>query len=251
MLKDKELTQFRQTYYGLLVRIWLKEPVAEFIAALHEDITGRIDAARLVHPLMGEGWRVIQNAMARQTPEEIADEFTRLFLGPFAPKVNPYECYYLTGRFYTAPLVTLRSFLKRLGLEKQGDEFREPEDILAFELEVMRWLIGKQMTAGHPEEEERWLQLQTEFLKDHLLVWAPTCAQDIENAEGAEFYRGAAMILRGFLEIERTLFRDLGLDKVASLDEVRRRYGAITTWKGPTFDVSGDDPENPSPPREK
>ena len=250
-VRDRELVEFRHTYYSLFVRFWWREPPVEFITALQEDITDRIDAAAAVHPLMGEGWQSIRRSLGERAPEEVAEEFTHLFLGPFGTQVNPYESYYLTGHLFKAPLVSLRGFLKRVGLEKREDEFAEPEDVLAFELEVMRWLIGKQMTAENPEEETRWLRLQADFLKEHLLVWAPTCAEDIERADGANFYRGAALILRGFLEVERFLFREWGVDKIVSLEEARLRHGADPTWKGPMFDVPGDEPEAPFPPKNK
>jgi TorA maturation chaperone TorD len=250
-VRDKELMQFRNTYYSWFVRFWWREPPVEFITALQEDITDRIDAAAAVHPLMGEGWQRIRGFLAERSPEEVAEEFTHLFLGPFGLQVNPYESYYLTGHLFRAPLVTVRAFLKYLGLERREMEFPEPEDVLAFELEVMRWLIGKQMAATDPEEAERWLRLQAEFLKEHLLIWVPTCAQDIEKADGAHFYRGAAMILRGFLEVERALFREWGLDKIMSLEEARKRHGASPTWKGPTFDFPGDEPEAPFSPKNK
>ncbi len=251
MIREKELVQFRHTYYSLFVRLWWREPSADFITSLQEDIEDRIDAALAVHPLMGEGWQCIRRSLDERAPEEVAEEFTYLFLGPFGTQVNPYESYYLTGHLFKAPLVSLRGFLKRLGLEKREDEFAEPEDVLAFELEVMRWLIDKQKTAAKPEEETLWLQLQADCLKEHLLVWVPTCAEDIEKAKGAHFYRGAAMILRGFLEVERSLFREWGLDKIISLEEARQRHGMSPTWKGPTFDLSGDEPEASLPIKNK
>lgn len=250
-VRDKELAEFRHTYYSLFVRFWWKEPDAAFIDSLQGDIENRIDPAAKLHPLMGEGWRSIQSFLAERAPEEVADEYTRLYIGPFGVPIYPYESHYLTGHLFRAPLVILRGFLKRLGLEKQEDDFSESEDVLSFELEVMRWLISKQMGVENSDEETNWLQLQADFLRDHLLVWVPTCLQDIEKAEGAYFYRGAAMILRGFLEVERSLFREWGLDKVLSLEEARKRCGVSSTWKGPTFDVPGDEPEPPSPPRGK
>lgn len=250
MIGDRELLAFRQGYYDLLVSLFWKEPTSELLAALLQGIDERIQGARNLHPVLGEGWEQIKSFLNRapheQLTETVTDEYTQLFIGPFAPKVNPYESFYLTGRLLDRPLVDIRTFLKTVGIEKQ-EGYVEPEDFLAFELEVMRWLVGKQMTAANPEEETRWLRLQADFLKEHLLVWTPTCAQDIERAQGANFYRGAAMILRGFLEVERTLFREWGLDKVASLEEVRQRYGAMPTWKGPTLDFSGEEAKEPLP----
>ncbi len=250
MIGDRELLAFRQGYYSLLVSVFWNEPAGELILSLSDGMGERIDASRNLHPLLAQGWeeisRFLSETPSEQLAEAVADEYTQLFIGPHGPEVNPYESFYFTGRLLDRPLADLRTFLKVIGIEKQ-EGYSEPEDFLALELEVMRWLIGKQMASPQPEEEKRWLQYQADFLKQHLLVWAPTCAEDIEKAKGADFYRGAAMVLRGFLEVERTLFPEWGLDKIASLEEIRRLYGAIPMWKGPTFDFSGEEAKEPLP----
>jgi TorA maturation chaperone TorD len=255
MLGDRELLSFRQDYYSLLVALFREEPSAALLQGLAGGITERIAAARNLNPLLAEGWVEI-NRFLSETPSEnlaerVADEYTRLFIGPHGLELNPYESFYLTGRLLDRPLANLRTVLKALGIEKQ-DGYAEPEDFLAFELEVMRWLTAKQQAAAAPEEEKRRLLDQAEFLKQHLLIWVPTCAEDIERAQGARFYHGAAKLLRGFLELERTHFSEWGMDKVASLEEVRRLYGAIPMWKGPTFEFSpGEVAKGPAPSREK
>ncbi len=166
----------------------------------------------------------------------MAEEFTHLFLGPFGLAIQPYESYYLTGYLFRAPLVIFRAFLQHLGLEKDDETFAEPEDVLAFELEVMRWLVGKQMAVAEAEAENDWLQRQMACLKHHVLVWVPTCTQDIERAEGVGFYRGAAMILRGFLEVERQMFWEWDIEPVATLEEARRPYRKDVIWQGPTWE---------------
>jgi hypothetical protein len=35
------------------------------------------------------------------------------------------------------------------------------------------------------------------------------------------------------------------MDKVASLEEARRLHGAMPNWKGPTFEVPGEEPSGP------
>ena len=240
MLQDHDFIQFRQTYYRLFVQLLWKEPETGFVAALRDDMHPRTEAAAAVHPLMGSGWRIIDDYLADHPPGDVAMEFSQLFLEPFARVVRPYASYYLTGQFFTEPLKTWRGFLKQLGIEKpQG--FTDPEDVLAFELDVMRWLIDKQAAA--PDDVDRWLRLQVTCLKEHLLVWAPNCAADIEQAPQAAFYRGAAQLLRGFLKVEQSLFRDWGLDKVATLAEARAQYGAGPDWHGPLFDVADEGDE--------
>lgn len=240
MIGDRDLSAFRQDYYALLVPLFWREPPGELLRRLGDGIEERIPASRKLHALLGEGWELL-NHFLMETPSEqwseaVADEYVRLFIGPHGPTVTPYESYYLTGHLLDRPLAKLRADLKIIGIEK-SEEHAEPEDFLALELEVMRWLIGKQ-TASVQDDEHSWLQRQADFLKNHLLIWAPACARDMEAAQGTRFYRGAAKILRGFLELETTFFPDGALDKIASLDEVRRIYGAAPVWKGPTFDFS-------------
>jgi TorA maturation chaperone TorD len=241
MLKDKDTAEFRHAYYSLLVRLLWKEPSEAFVSALQTDIDSRIDAAAAIHPRLGEGWRIMQRVLVEASPGVVAEEFTSLFLGPFGAQVYPYESYYLTGHLFRGPLVALRGFLNRLGLEKQEQEVAEPEDVLAFELEVMRWLVGKQIAAVSPDDIGRWLAWQAEFLKAHILIWVPSCAQDMETAAAARFYRGVAMLLRGFLEVESRWFHDWGMGQIVSLQEARQRYGVVPVWQGPTFDASGED----------
>lgn len=241
MIGDRDLLAFRQEYYRLFVSLLSKEPSADQLKALSNGITERIEAARNLNPLLAQGWeefdRFLRTAPTEQLVESVDDEYIRLFVDPHALEVNPYESFYFTGRLMDRPLANVRAFLKSVGIEKRKG-YAEPDDFLAFELEVMRWLTGKQASSTDPETEKNWLEQQAQFLKQHLLIWGPACAQDIENAKGAAFYRAAAMTLRGFLDVEQTLFSDWGPAKIASLDEIRRLYGALPQWKGPTLDFS-------------
>ena len=245
MIGDRDLLDFRQEYYRFFVLLFSNEPSADQLKGLSNGIANRIEAAHNLNPLLAQGWeefeRYLNAAPDDQLVESVQDEYTRLFVGPHALEVNPYESFYFTGRLMDRPLANVRSFLKSVGLEKRPG-YAEPDDFLAFELDVMRWLAGKQASSADPETESEWLEQQAQFLKQHLLIWGPACARDIENARGAAFYRAAAILLRGFLDMERTLFADWTAGEIASLEEVRQLYGALPRWKGPTLDFS--DQEN-------
>jgi len=245
MIHDRELLSFRQSYYEVLGALFGREPSGELLQQLVNGIEERTQAARNLHPLLGAGWEAIGRFVAdtptEQLAENVAEEYVQLFIGPLGAAVNPYESFYLTGRLLDRPLADVRTFLKSTGIEKL-DDYPEPEDFLAVELEVMRWLISKQMVAADPKDERQWIELQADFLKEHLLVWGPDCAKDIERAECAKFYRSAAEILQGFLALELSFFREWGVDKVASLEEARQRHGVMPTWKGPTFSMPSEKP---------
>ncbi len=243
MISDREILSFRQDYYEVLVALLRKEPSGELLQRLANGSRERGQAAGNLHPLLGAGWEALERFVAGTPPEQlaenVAEEYVQLFIGPLGAAVNPYESFYLTGRLFARPLSAVRDFLRTAGIEKlQGSP--EPEDFLAFELEVMHWLISKQMAASDPKDEKQWIELQADFLKEHLLVWGPACAKDIERAECSKFYRSAGKMLQGFLELELNSFRQWGIDKVSSLEAARQRYGAVPAWKGPTFDMSGD-----------
>jgi TorA maturation chaperone TorD len=174
----------------------------------------------------------------------VADEYTRLFLGPYGVDLHPYESYYLAGRVFDRPLSDLRSFLATIGIGRV-EGVSEPEDWLAFELDVMRRLIQRQADARDVEMEAAALDQQAAFLKRHLLVWAPSAARDIADARQAVLYRGVGRLLAGFLDLERELFEYRGQESVLSVEEARQRY-AGSDWKGPLFDLpppEGVEPE--------
>jgi len=237
MTVDKELAELRQKYYGLFVHLFWKEPDTKFLLSLLDGIAERTEGTARLSPVMAEGWQCIHRYLETNDPNEVEYEFVQLFIGPHKPDVLPYESYYLAGSVFQAPLAAVRGFMKEVGLEKKEGELPEPEDTLGFELEIMNWLISKQTNSKDSEEEERWLEFQAYFLKKHLLVWAPSCIQTLESAPHADFYKGAGMLLRGFLEIEKQLFHDRGPKKIESIEAAQNRYGKRRDWKGPVFEA--------------
>jgi len=242
MVGDRNVLAFRQGYYDLFVSLLWKEPMGELVGELSQGLGERTKGARNLHPLLGDGWeeigRFLDGAAVEGLGETVADEYSRLFIGPREPEVHPYESYYLTGRLLDRPLAVVRNFLKEIGIEKEAG-YAEPEDFLAFELEVMRRLIQRQGSAADPDGEVRWLNCQAGFLKEHLLVWGPAVTRDMAAAKGAHFYRAVAKLLQGFLELERDLFKVWGEGEPRSLDEARQSFAGGGEWKGPLFDLSG------------
>ena len=233
---DQELIQFRSLYYGLLVQLLAREPAPELLSTLRQDIDGRIAAVGEIAPMMAKGWRSIREELPALDAEAAGDEFTQLFLGPFARAVNPYESYYLSGQVFGEPLAEVRGFMGEIGLEKDEARFSEPEDHLAFELEIMNWLARNQLAAKGQDAVGDWQTRQMQFLEHHALVWMPACAQDIEQASQARLYAGVARLLRGFLAFEEKLFQTLGMGEIEPLEKARTRYRQRRDWKGPTFD---------------
>lgn len=243
LMSEPDVVRFRLEYYSLLARLLSGEPDEALLQALREGVTDRAVGATQVHPLLGEGWREIAGHVAPGMAAELEDEYTRTFLGPTGRQVHPYESYYLTGRLYDQPLSEVRRFMARLGLEPSGVGRKEPEDGLDYELSIMARLIERQQTAGDADPAAL-LEPQREFLQQHLLVWGPACAAEIEGHPGTAFYRAVGHLLRGFLEVERDFFGEEEPLEVPSLHEARERYHT-PDFSGPVFD-----PQPGGPPAE-
>ncbi len=240
MIGDRELLAFRQGSYDLLVSLLWKEPRTELLTALRQGIEDRVRGAQQLHPLLGEGWQELQGFLdatpSQHVGEAVAEEYTRLFIGPQVPEISPYESYYLTGRLLDRPLAEIRAFLHEVGIAKQ-EGYPEPEDFLVFELEIMRRLIARQREARDPDEETQRFNTQAAFLKRHLLVWAPTAAADLARAKSAVFYRAVAKLLQGFLDFERDLFKEWGPEVLRSIEEVRHEHASKPEWSGPLLEI--------------
>jgi TorA maturation chaperone TorD len=248
MVGDRDLLAFRCQYYSLLVALLWREPAGEVLARLGEGIAGRAAAAAALEPRLAEGWQRVAAYLASARPgelaERVAEEYTRLFLGPPYPELNLYESYYLTGHVYDRPLAVLRATLAELGLAKDP-AYAEPEDFVAFELDVVRQLAERQGQAADPDDEVRWVNAQASFLKRHLLVWGPAAARDLATSSSAEFYAGVGRLLEGFLALERSWFVGWGTEPVRSLEEARAQFAGSAEWKGPLFEPPGG--ESPGP----
>lgn len=237
-----ETLTVRQEYYALLLRTYLSEPTQEFLAFLAERAGSQAASAAKVNATLAAGWRAVENVLKghdlRTLAGEARDEFTRLFLGPVDPVVFPYQSYFESGQLLDDALVEVREFLRRAGFQP-GEGYREPEDHVALEFEVMRRLLAKQAEARDPDEATRWVNLQVVFLRRHLLPWVPRLCETVEASPEASLYKGLAMMTRGFLELEAELFRE---EPSPAPEEERARPPRVQPWHGPTMDFEETPP---------
>jgi TorA maturation chaperone TorD len=248
LIGDHDLLALRLGYYDLFVGLLWREPAVELVSALGRRDDDRIRAARVLDPRLGKGWEAIARLLAAGSAphhaEAAVEEYTRLFLGPGVPALSLYESHYLAGRLFDSPLAAVRASLGELGVEKDPG-YPEPEDFLAFELEVVRTLLRRQEAAADAAGQTRAVDGQAIFLKRHLLVWGPAAAADLARAERAPFYQAVGELLQGFLGLERELVKDWGTEELRALDSVRQRFARRGEFRGRVFDVPSGPPEGP------
>lgn len=182
----------RAHFYGLLARMLGGQPddaTVELVRALEGDD----------ETPMGRALRAAAEVAKRTPKAKIDEEYGALFFGHGAGgEVMPYASRYLTGFLYEKPLADIRTALNALGIGAAKTD--EPEDHIAFLLEVMHGLITG--TFGEPQP----LEVQKKFFDAHIAPWAGRMFKDLEGAPSAALYMPLAQVGQLFIAIEAEAF---------------------------------------------
>lgn len=200
-----ELAAARANVYGLLTVVFQEEPSSSFLTRLKDpEILGVFEALGLS---LGDDFQDLPNDRLR---EELAIEFTRLFLGP-GGHISPHESIHLDrGSAKDADLwgqatVTVKRFMEGAGLAVE-DDFPGMPDHISAELEFMRKLCEFEAAAWTREEEDTALncqQVQQRFVEEHLIQWVPSFCDKVMDMAGMPFFKEMAKATKGFVDYEQ------------------------------------------------
>jgi len=181
----------RAEVYGLLAHLYYAPPGEE----LHAQLRVAVTEAPVRGAFLERAWSGVVAASRRLDAAAVAAEYADLFLGVGKPEVFLCSSFYIAGSLNGKPLVTLRSDLKVLGLERP-EEVTETEDHLASLCEVMRYLIaGDDVGVSN-------LGAQQRFFNAHLRPWVESFCDTLEAHPRADFYRALAGFSRDFFAVE-------------------------------------------------
>ncbi len=179
----------RAQEYALLAALLSRAPNAAMLKRVAE-LRGDPSPLGLAHIALAD-------AAAAADPTEIEREFFSLFIGIGRGELLPYASYYLTGFLQERPLARLREDLGTLGITR-SEGVVEPEDHAAILCEIMSGIISGAF--GAPAGSDR------QIFEKHLRPWLGRLFADMEQAEGADFYRYVGAVGRLFVEIEAQAF---------------------------------------------
>lgn len=201
--------------YGLLARLYLREPAAELIAELR-SMRFPVNTGS---EFMDRGNRLIATYLSRvgtAAQGELAADYCRTFLGNGTDSyaaAYPFESVHAGRRRLVMQdardevLAVYRAY----GLEK-GGLMRDAEDHIACELEFMQRLSVRCADAlrdGDEEEAERLVRAQLNFLDDHLLNWVGKMTKQMRAFAHTDFYQGLSYLTFGALKEGRALLEDV------------------------------------------
>jgi TorA maturation chaperone TorD len=134
-----------------------------------------------------------------EVAEELAVEYTRVFVGP-RPPVLAHETYYREDtEFIGEGLAEVTASYSAAGWNPP-ENYGEEDDFVAVELAFLRNLVDRQR-AG----KEETFGFERVFLDEHLLRWVEDLAADVEDETDEPFYLAAANVLAGLVELEDEL----------------------------------------------
>lgn len=216
------LMECRQITYDILRRGFLEEPSLEFLAIFNGE---QIDS---LFPFVGdsedmdEGVTLLKqfcienNLISENLFNLIHWDYTRMFIGPNELPAPPWESTYLNKErllFQEETLKVRNAYLKYAFIPKYYGQ--EADDHLGLELDFMFQLTQMAMDELEKGNESDFIQILTDqkaFLEEHLLRWVPTLSDKILESAQTDFYRGMALILKGFLFLDLLALNEL-LDK--------------------------------------
>jgi TorA maturation chaperone TorD len=190
--------------YNFLRQLFLKEPTKELVT----DIA-KIDMPVETDGEINQGLKLMidsaNNNLHRLDKwlEELALEYARLFIGPKNPPAVPYASFYLSESrsLMTEETIDVRKRYLEAGMAVK-ELYSIPDDHIGIEWEFIYYLtqrIIELFEQGQREEASRLFEIRSDFFSKHMTLWLPFFADKVFESTQEDFYKGAALILRGVI----------------------------------------------------
>lgn len=207
--KMAENASSRSHIYGLLATVFREEPSAALVEELRSPRMKEVFGETGIE--LGQGFH---GASAMLVSELLAEEFTRLFLGP-GRHISAHESIFAevdgdSGSLWGATTVDVKKFIEATGLA-YDPEYTGIPDHVSVEFEFMQRLCSweaDQWRQKHRGRAEYCADVQRRFLDQHLLRWLPQFMDAVIAEATVPFYRAMAKLSKNFVRLERASFVD-------------------------------------------
>jgi putative dimethyl sulfoxide reductase chaperone len=225
-LKVEEMVDLfyaRQMGYDVLRRFFIEEPSREYLSLFIQEKLLDLFPFQKESELIATGVETVREYLSKTNVilsskdyEELHWDYTRLLIGPFEVPAPPWESVYLrTDRLlFQKTTMDVRRMYKKFGL-KAAEYGLEADDHIGLELDFMYRLnsLGIESSATVLDtsvpEIVYLLKEQKSFMDNHLGKFAPAFAKNVREHADTGFYKGMAMILAGFIEMDSSILSEL------------------------------------------
>jgi TorA maturation chaperone TorD len=202
----------RSNIYGLLATVYQQE--------ITSDLLQQIKDPQFLGVLSDIGLEGIDDFL--QSPEnelleDLAVEYTRLFLGP-GNHVSPHESVHHQredgqwGQLWGASTAEVKNFIETTGLS-YSDDFKGMPDHITVELEFMQQLTLHEEQAWKEADADKataFRNVEKKFIEEHLIHWIPAFCENVIQEAELSFYREIASLTQKYIQFEKTEIRKLG-----------------------------------------
>lgn len=180
------------------------QPGPEF--AEEKLFASMLAAATRVGPEFARSAQQLGEAFAREDPETLLVDYTRLFLGPVAPLAKPYGSSWQDGQ----QTLMRESSMAAQELYEQGgfdiaEDFHDLPDHIAVELEFLYLLTFQETQAtanGDLDAMNAMSALRRQFLAQHVGAWIGPFTAAMNDGAETGFYRELAGLTARFVTAE-------------------------------------------------
>lgn len=196
-----DLAKHRCDTYGFLAGIFRQELTAE-------QIKGMINTG-VLNLLVEAGARIdlnFFNRPAEQIEEDLAIEFTALFIGP-GKHINPHESIYVpdstgkVGYYWGECTSDFKNWVEHYGLT-MSKKFESIPDHVSVELEFMQRVVEQEKLVRERGDEntiKKCLEVERTFFNKHIKSWMPLFFDRVIGSANFDFYREVAKVAKDFL----------------------------------------------------
>jgi len=202
--KMAAMAMARSQLYELFALVFMAEPTGEFLRAIKEP--------RLSMALSELGINLgkeFQEKSDEELLEELAIEYTRLFLGP-GQHISANESVFMEtdggggGSLWGEKTVEVKRFIETTGLEYVSSYTGFPDHV-SVELKFLGKLTGweaNQWEQNNTGDAQFGLSVEQKFIKEHLIKWVPKLCSEITSRANLPFYREMARITKDFIKFD-------------------------------------------------
>ena len=197
----------RSNIYSLLSVVYRKEPSQELLKSFKES-----DYLRLLKEAGVELDKYFDKKPLQELAEELAVEYTRLFIGP-GKHIYPYESAYRDEKvsMMSDSALRIKNLIESYGLRYPSD-FLDNFDHISVELEFMEKITYAESNAWKRKNFPRAieaLELERRFLDEHLLRWVPAFTEKVIGAARLDFYKEIAKLTKEYVLSESRAIKGL------------------------------------------
>jgi len=196
VLCEKQLN-LRSSLYELIASCLYAEPSQDTLRGLARHKPYLEDLLTHWHePKLQESVFRFLRAAEQSNANDLAVDYTRLFLGGSPGSPCPSESSYLENRLFGKSASDVKNFYASCGFATD-ESFTEPDDHIAVECYFMSLLARSSLAAwcngGNEISSFRdHINFQLSFLEEHLSRWIEAWAMDVKKRSTSGFFRAIA-----------------------------------------------------------